>query len=65
MKKIIASYPDLLIILDFEEIDANAENNNQRIRRKNFYLKNGFYETGFYTLLGEIRFEVVLLFQAY
>ena len=59
LKKIIASYPDLQIILDFEEIDANAENNNQRIRRKNFYLKNGFYETGFYTLLGEIRFEVV------
>lgn len=59
LKKIIASYPDLQIILDFEEIDVNAENNIQRIRRKNFYIKNGFYETGFYTLLGEVRFEVV------
>ena len=43
----------------FEEIDPNAENYAQRIRRKNFYLRNGFHETGHYTLLQEERFEVV------
>ena len=59
MKKILAAYPQLQIILDFEEIDEKAENNDQRIRRKNFYLRNGFHETGNYTLLREDRFEVV------
>lgn len=59
LKKIFEAYPQLQIILDFEEIDANADNNAQRIRRKNFYLRNGFHETGNYTLLREGRFEVV------
>lgn len=59
IKKILESYPKLQIILDFEEIDPNAENYAQRIRRKNFYLRNGFHETGHYTLLQEERFEVV------
>lgn len=45
--------------VDFEEIDESADNIAQRIRRKNFYLKNGFHETGHYTLLSENRFEVV------
>lgn len=59
MEKIISDYPCLQIVLDFEEIDESAENNAQRIRRKNFYLQNGFHETGRYTLLSENRFEVV------
>lgn len=59
IKKIRSTYPQLQIILDFEEIKESAENNDQRIRRKQFYLKNGFYETGSYTLLREARFEVV------
>lgn len=43
----------------FEEIDEKAENYAQRIRRKNFYLRNGFHKTGNYTLLWGNRFEVV------
>ena len=35
MKKIIASYPDLQIILDFEEIDVNAE-----IKKTPYVLQN-------------------------
>ena len=35
LKKIIASYPDLQIILDFEEIDANAE-----IKKTPYVLQN-------------------------
>lgn len=59
IKKILATYSQLQIILDFEEINDNAENNDQRIRRKKFYLQNGFHETGNYTMLREERFEVV------
>ena len=59
LKKIVETYSQLQIILDFEEIDENVENYEQRNRRKNFYLRNGFHETGNYTLLKEERFEVV------
>lgn len=53
------AYPELQIILDFEEIDEQAENFEERCRRKKFYLRNGFHETGSYTMLWDIRFEVV------
>lgn len=59
LKRIIEMYPHLQIILDFEEIDITAKNIAQRQRRKAFYLKNGFKETGRYTLLNGHRFEVV------
>lgn len=59
LKALSDAYPNLQIILDFEEIDENAENIEQRIRRKNFYLRNGFCETGRFTFLREERFEVV------
>lgn len=59
IQKMLEVYSDLQLVLDFEVIDENAENNAQRIRRKNFYLRNGFHETGNYTMLREDRFEVV------
>ncbi|MBC8547007.1 GNAT family N-acetyltransferase [Clostridiaceae bacterium NSJ-31] len=59
MQKMMETYPELQLVLDFEVIDENAENNAQRVRRKNFYLRNGFHETGNYTMLRDERFEVV------
>lgn len=59
MRKMFELYPNLQLVLDFEVIDEKAENNEQRIRRKNFYLKNGFHETGNYTMLRDERFEIV------
>lgn len=59
IQKMMEVYSKLQLVLDFEVIDENAENNEQRIRRKNFYLRNGFHETGNYTMLGDDRFEVV------
>lgn len=59
IQKMMAFYPNLQLVLDFEVIDENAENNKQRVRRKNFYLRNGFHETGNYTMLCNERFEVV------
>lgn len=49
----------LHLILDFEKIDKSANNIAQRIRRKNFYQRNGFHKTGNYTMLRTERFEVV------
>lgn len=59
MQKMMEAYPELQLVLDFEVMDENAENNRQRVRRKNFYLRNGFHETGNYTMLRDERFEVV------
>lgn len=59
LHKLAEDYSDLQLILDFEEIDEAAPNYAQRIRRKRFYLRNGFCETGCYTKLSENRFEVV------
>lgn len=59
IKKLMEVYSKLQLVLDFEVIDENAENNEQRIRRKKFYLRNGFHETGNYTILSNERFEVV------
>ncbi len=59
MQMMMEHYPELQLVLDFEIIDDNAENNKQRVRRKNFYLRNGFHETGNYTMLRDEYFEVV------
>lgn len=59
LKELLNAYAPLQLILDFEEIDPDAANYAQRLRRKQFYLRNGFHETGRYTFLREDRFEVV------
>lgn len=59
LQKLKEVYSELQLILDFEKIDENAENNGQRVRRKSFYLQNGFSETGNYTIMRDERFEVV------
>jgi GNAT superfamily N-acetyltransferase len=35
------------IVLLFESLNSNAENNEQRIRRREFYIKNGYVPAGF------------------
>ncbi|MDT2926294.1 GNAT family N-acetyltransferase [Lactococcus lactis] len=59
LKKMIAQYKEIQLTLDFEQIDESSSNNEQRIRRKKFYLKNGLKETGHFTLLSGERFEIV------
>lgn len=59
LKLLLREYPEYQIVLDFEELLPEADNFSQRTRRKEFYLRNGFYETGRYTFLDGYRFEVV------
>lgn len=59
LEEIIAQYKEIQLTLDFEEIDESSSNNEQRIRRKKFYLQNGLKETGHFTLLNGERFEIV------
>lgn len=59
LKQLNDEYKDIQMTLDFEILDENAENYAQRLRRRQFYLRNGFHETGRYTMLRDEKFEVV------
>jgi len=59
IQKIKEIYPDYNHVVDFEMIDKNASNYSQRVKRKNFYLKNGYKETGrFLSYLG-VNYEIM------
>lgn len=61
LKKIEEIYTDKQLAVDFELIDSDAENNSQRIKRKNFYLRNGFTETGWGTRYFGVSYEICSL----
>lgn len=53
-----ALYPDKKQVVDFEMIAEAAPNNIQRIKRRQFYLKNGYKETGLFLSYLGVDFEV-------
>lgn len=55
---IFKRYAPRQIAVDFEIADPRAENYRQRLRRRKFYMKNGFHETGRCTALRGNKFEV-------
>ncbi len=59
LKAFFREFSGRQVILDFEVPDPAAENYPLRIRRKNFYLRSGFHETGHFTMFRGERYEVV------
>ncbi|MFR2534356.1 MAG: GNAT family N-acetyltransferase [Clostridia bacterium] len=53
-------YSNNKIIISIERCDVEARNLNDRIRRKNFYLKNGYIDTGYLIELSKIEQEVLI-----
>lgn len=53
-------YPERKIIISFEPCDEGAEDYPQRVRRKRFYLSNGYQETGYLMKLGGAVQEIVV-----
>ena len=51
-------YKDKYIFLNAQRIDSNVKNNDERIRRINFYKRNGFNETGYY-LVEDIQYSIL------
>lgn len=39
-------YPDMRIVIDIEQQDPHADNAEERRKRKDFYLRNGYEDTG-------------------
>ncbi len=52
VKDLLKTYSDKSMVLDIEPVSDDADNNPQRIRRRDFYLKLGFSDT-FYEMTDE------------
>ena len=40
-------FPNCRLVLNIEALDENSDNNDERIRRREFYVKNGFFSAGY------------------
>lgn len=54
-------YSNYKIMLLIEKLDENASNNEQRLRRKNFYLNNGFISKNIYVKRMDVDYELLYL----
>lgn len=54
-------YPGMQQVVDLEKIDAKTSNCEQRIKRKEFYLKNGYKETGLFLSYLGVDYEVLCM----
>lgn len=52
-------YPGCVQIVDLEPLDESAANSVQRLRRRNFYLKNGYRPTGWFLSYSAGTFELL------
>lgn len=53
-----AEYPDKIQTVDFEMLDEAAPNRKQREKRRSFYLRNGYRETGLFLSYLGVDYEV-------
>ena len=53
-----AEYPDKTHTVDFEMLDDTAPNKVQREKRRSFYLRNGYRETGLFLSYLGVDYEV-------
>ena len=60
LSKVQSLYPDNKILISIERCDVDAENKNDRIRRKNFYIKNGYVDTGYLIELSKAEQEILI-----
>lgn len=51
-------YPDFRHVVDFEMVDDAAQNNEQRKKRRSFYLKNGYLPTGHFLSYLGVDYEI-------
>jgi len=60
MEHIKKAHPDNRIILNIETEDENADNNEQRKKRKQFYIKNGFLSSGIFSKFSNVTWELLV-----
>lgn len=55
-----AMYPENKIIVSIEPCYGTIENMEQRLRRKDFYIRNGYQETGYFMKLAGQEQEILI-----
>lgn len=60
-----AEYPDKTQTVDFEMLDDTAPNKEQREKRRSFYLRNGYRETGLFLSYLGVDYEVFCMGSAF
>lgn len=60
LSKIQSLYPDNKIIITIERCDSNVKNIDERLRRRRFYLNNGYIQTGYMVKLGNQEQEILM-----
>ena len=58
LRELIAGNPGYRAVVEFEAPDKSSAENGLRLRRKDFYLRNGFHETGWFTFYDGTEFEI-------
>ena len=53
------NYPEYRIVLDIEEVKPESDNYQERKRRKDFYLRNRYSETGIYYYIYGVDYELL------
>ena len=53
-------YKDYRIVLDIEEIIKDSDNYIERVKRKEFYLNNGFKESGVFYYFYHVNYELLV-----
>lgn len=54
-------YKDQRIVLDIEQLDENADNNEERKHRRNFYLRNGYEPSGTWYRFFHVNYELLCM----
>ncbi len=55
---LIDRYPNCQIVVEFEAPRKDVKEDDMIVRRRNFYLRNGFHETGWFTFYDGVEFEI-------
>jgi hypothetical protein len=58
LKLFLAEHNDYKVVVEYEAPDTDCDKADINYRRKQFYLRNGFSETGWFTYYDEIEFEI-------
>lgn len=58
LQELVNEYFDKQIIAEYEAPDASVNHGVMCLRRRNFYRRNGFKQTGWYTFYDETEFEI-------
>lgn len=56
LKQLMNYYSDCQVVVEFESVNENGD--DIRRRRRDFYLRNGFHETGWFSFYDDTEFEI-------